>query len=325
MPARKSNSDTFQMRLVGDLEIEMTREFDAPRELVFLAHSSAEHMKRWWGPRAMEITVCEVDFRVGGKWRIVHRTPDGAEYGFRGEYREIRPHETITWTFEFEGMPGEIGVEVMTLTESKGRTTLRVVSRFSSKDARDGLANSGMEAGAREMWDRLEEHAQTLVQTGAAMSTTRSKVTPFLMFNDGLEQALAFYKATFPGTEVHSAARNGKDGPMSQAEFTVGGQRLMGFNGGPHFKFSEAFSLFVDCENQAEVDRYWDALVKAGATPTQCGWINDPWGLSWQIVPKRFMELISDKDPKKVQAVVAAMLKMVKLDVAGLEAAYNNA
>lgn len=157
------------------------------------------------------------------------------------------------------------------------------------------------------------------------MGSANNKVTPFLMFNEGLEQALEFYKATFPGTEVHSMARNGKDGPLSQAVFTVGGQRLMGFNGGPHFKFSEAFSLFVDCENQAEVDKYWDALVKAGAKPTQCGWINDPWGLSWQIVPRRFMELIADKDPKKVQAVVGAMMQMVKLDVAALEAAYNNA
>lgn len=162
MPAPRSNSDTFTMRLVGDLEIEMTREFDAPRELVFLAHSSAEHMKHWWGPRAMEIVLCEVDFRVGGKWRIVHRTPDGTEYGFRGEYREIVPHSKITWTFEFEGMPGDIGVEAMTLTEKHGRTTLRVLSRFGSKDSRDGLANSGMESGAREMWDRLEEYAQTL-------------------------------------------------------------------------------------------------------------------------------------------------------------------
>lgn len=162
MPDRKSNSDTFRMRLLGDLEIEMSREFDAPRELVFLAHSSAEHMKHWWGPRAMEIVLCEVDFRVGGKWRIVHRTPDGAEYGFRGEYREIIHNAKITWTFEFDGMPGEIGVEAMTLTEKHGRTTLTVVSRFGSKESRDGMANSGMEGGARETWDRLEEYATTL-------------------------------------------------------------------------------------------------------------------------------------------------------------------
>ena len=99
----------------------------------------------------------------------------------------------------------------------------------------------------------------------------------------------------------------------------------MGYNGGSYFKFSDAFSLFVDCENQAEVDAYWDKLVSAGATPVQCGWITDPFGVSWQIVPRRFMELINDDNPKKVKAVMDAMLKMVKLDVATLEKAYVEA
>ena len=105
----------------------------------------------------------------------------------------------------------------------------------------------------------------------------------------------------------------------------MGGQRFLGFNGGPYFHFSEGFSLFVDCEDQAEVDRYWDALVQAGAEPSRCGWITDPFGLSWQIVPRRFVELVRDGDPKKVQAVVAAMMTMSKLDVAGLERAYAEA
>ena len=151
------------------------------------------------------------------------------------------------------------------------------------------------------------------------------KVTPFLMFNDQLEAAIAFYTATFPDSEIKNVARTGKDGPITSAEFVIGGQSFMGYNGGPHFKFSEGFSLFVDCEDQQEVDEYWDKLVRAGATPSQCGWITDPFGITWQIVPRRFMELIRDKNPKKVQAVIAAMMKMVKLDVAALERAYNEA
>ena len=152
-----------------------------------------------------------------------------------------------------------------------------------------------------------------------------SKVTPFLMFNDELEAALTFYTATFPESEVLHAARDGKDGPLQSAEFVVGGQRFKGFNGGPYFTFSEGVSLFVDCADQQEVDRYWDAIVDAGGTPTQCGWIKDPFGLSWQIVPRRFVELIGDSDPRKVKAVTEAMLQMVKLDVAGLEKAYAQA
>jgi len=152
-----------------------------------------------------------------------------------------------------------------------------------------------------------------------------SKVTPFLMFNDQLEAAIALYTATFPDSEVRSMARAGHGGPVTSAEFVIGGQRFMGFNGGPHFTFSGGFSLFVDCVDQAEVDTYWDRLVQAGATPVQCGWIRDRFGLSWQIVPRRFVELIADPDPARVQAVMEAMMTMTKLDVAALEAAYRGA
>jgi len=152
-----------------------------------------------------------------------------------------------------------------------------------------------------------------------------TKVTPFLMFKDQLEAAMGFYTATFPDSEIRKIARTGKDGPVTSAEFVVGGQVFMGYNGGAYFAFSEGFSLYVDCKDQTEVDEYWDKLVEAGATPTACGWIKDPFGLSWQIVPRRFMDLIADKDPKKVQAVMGAMMKMVKLDVAEMERAYDEA
>ena len=152
-----------------------------------------------------------------------------------------------------------------------------------------------------------------------------SKVTPFLMFNDQLESAIEFYTSTFPDSRVTNVARTGKDGPINSAEFVIGGQSFMGYNaGGPYFTFSEGFSLFVECEDQEEVDEYWNKLVKAGATETQCGWIKDQFGLSWQIVPKRFIELIRDKNPAKVKAVMDAMMKMVKLDVAALERAYDS-
>ncbi len=152
-----------------------------------------------------------------------------------------------------------------------------------------------------------------------------NKVTPFLMFNDQIEAAIEFYTATFPDSEVRKVARTGKDGPISSAEFVVGGQLFMGYNGGSYFSFSEGVSFYVDCADQDEVNEYWDKLVKAGATPTACGWIKDPFGLSWQIVPRRFTELIGNRDPRKVKAVMDAMMTMVKLDVAELERAYSAA
>jgi predicted 3-demethylubiquinone-9 3-methyltransferase (glyoxalase superfamily) len=152
-----------------------------------------------------------------------------------------------------------------------------------------------------------------------------SKVTRFLMFNDRLESAIEFYTSTFPDSRVTTVARDGKYGPINSAEFVIGGQSFMGYNaGGPYFTFSEGVSLFVECEDQEEVDEYWDKFVEAGATKMQSGWIKDHFGLSWQIVPKRFMELIRDKNPAKVKAVMNAMREMVKLDVAALERAYDS-
>ena len=116
----------------SDLEIELSREFNAPRRLVFEAHSRPEHVQRWWGPRGSTMPTCEMDFRPGGRWRFVIRKAGGHEYGFRGEYREIAAPERIVQTFEFEGMPGSIGLDTYTFAEHGGKTTLTTVSRFDS-------------------------------------------------------------------------------------------------------------------------------------------------------------------------------------------------
>ena len=151
-------------RNAKEAELTVTREFDAPRELVFEAHSKCEHLEKWWGPRKYSLEVCEMDFRPGGKYRFLHRGPDGLEeHGFRGEYREIVPPEKIAWTFEWEGMPGHISLDTLTLEDlGGGRTKLVSHSRFDSKEDRDGMLQSGMEEGAGETYDRLAEFVQTL-------------------------------------------------------------------------------------------------------------------------------------------------------------------
>jgi uncharacterized protein YndB with AHSA1/START domain len=149
-------STKLNVTLPSDLEIVMTRSFDAPRDLVFEAHTKPEHIKRWWGPRAFDMPVCEMDFRPGGDWRYVHWS-DGEEYAFHGEYLEIVPPERIKWTFEWEGMPGHVVTETMALTEQDGVTTITITSVFPSKEDRDGMLQSGMEGGAAESYDRLAE------------------------------------------------------------------------------------------------------------------------------------------------------------------------
>jgi uncharacterized protein YndB with AHSA1/START domain len=157
-----SGSNQLEVKTPSDREIVMTRTFDAPRDLVFEAHTSCEHMSNWWGPRKYEFASCEIDFRQGGTWRVVHRGPDGEEYGFRGEYREIVPPERITWTFEFEGWPGQVSVETLTLEEHDGKTTLTATSVYDSKEARDAMIDSGMESGAAESFERLDEYLEVL-------------------------------------------------------------------------------------------------------------------------------------------------------------------
>ena len=146
----------------SDLEIVMTRDFDAPRDLVFKAYTDPEVIPKWWGWRDSVTIVDKMDVKPGGQWRYVGRGPDGTEYAFRGEFREIVPPERLSYTFEYEGMPGHICVETITFEETDGKTTLTNISLYDSVEDRDGMLASGMEEGAAESLDRLEEYLATL-------------------------------------------------------------------------------------------------------------------------------------------------------------------
>jgi uncharacterized protein YndB with AHSA1/START domain len=146
----------------SDKEIVMTRVLDAPRDLVFEAHSSCEHLSHWWGPRRYEISACDLDFQPGGRWRIVHRGSDGQEFVFHGEFREIVRPERITWTFEWEGMPGHVSVQTVAFEERDGKTTLTTTVWFDTVEDRDGMLQSGMADGAAESMDRLDEYLEVL-------------------------------------------------------------------------------------------------------------------------------------------------------------------
>ena len=155
-----SNPTTFTMP--SDREIVITRVFDAPRRLVFEALTKPEHVRRWWGLKSLTMVICEMDFRPGGTWRFVLRGPDGTNYGFRGAYREIVPPERVVSTFEFEGMPGHVSLETLTLDEQNGTTKLTSTCLYQSAEDRDGHFNSGMEAGTRESYELLDELLRTI-------------------------------------------------------------------------------------------------------------------------------------------------------------------
>lgn len=157
-----TNGSRLSVTLPSEREILMTREFDAPRELLFDALTKPEHLKHWYGPREYTVSSCEVDFRPGGKWRIVHRDREGNEFAFRGEILEVVAPERAVRTFEWEGLPGHVSVETLRLEDLGGRTRVTVASAFDSVEDRDGMLQSGMERGAADSYDRLAEYLATL-------------------------------------------------------------------------------------------------------------------------------------------------------------------
>lgn len=150
------------------------------------------------------------------------------------------------------------------------------------------------------------------------------KVTPFLWFDKEAEEAMNFYVSLFPDSKVRNVVRYpeaGPSGPVTICNFTIAGMEVTAMSAGPYFKLNEAFSLSVDCKDQAEVDRYWNALTADGGAESMCGWLKDKFGVSWQIVPRRLIELTADPATPAARRVTEAMLKMKKIDVATLEAA----
>jgi uncharacterized protein YndB with AHSA1/START domain len=156
------SSGTATVTLPTDEQILIAREFDAPKHLVYEAWTTPELVKRWWNAKRGEVTLAEVDLRVGGKWRYVMETEDGFEVGFHGEYREIVPNERLVATEVYEGMPEEEAVNTLTLTEVDGRTTLTILVQHTTKEHRDAHINSGMEAGMQDALDLLEDVAISL-------------------------------------------------------------------------------------------------------------------------------------------------------------------
>jgi predicted 3-demethylubiquinone-9 3-methyltransferase (glyoxalase superfamily) len=153
------------------------------------------------------------------------------------------------------------------------------------------------------------------------------KITPFLWFDNQAEEAVGFYTAIFKNSKVETITRCGDSGPGPKGSvmtiaFELDGQKFTAFNGGPVFKFTEAVSFVVNCANQQEVDEMWEKL-SSGGKEIECGWLKDKYGLAWQIVPTAFIEMMQDHDVERKERVMKAMMKMKKLDIAALEAAYR--
>ena len=147
-------------------------------------------------------------------------------------------------------------------------------------------------------------------------------ITPFLWFDTQAEEAMNFYTSIFKDSSITSLNKKGET--VFSGTFELNGQKFMALNGGPTYKFNEAISMFVDCKTQEEVDELWSKLSEGGEI-LQCGWLKDKYGLTWQIIPSILGEMLNDPDPIKAQGVMQAMMQMKKIDIKGLETAYNQA
>lgn len=161
------------------------------------------------------------------------------------------------------------------------------------------------------------------------MAKVSTKIFPFLWYATEAEEAAKFYASIFPDSRVDrvvsmmSESPSGPPGSVKVVDFTLLGQRFQAMTAGPHHDFNDAISMVVLCDDQAELDRYWAALLEGGGKAQACGWLNDKYGLRWQIVPARLVDMMADKDPVRSKRASDAMLQMVKLDIAGLEKAYR--
>ena len=159
---------------------------------------------------------------------------------------------------------------------------------------------------------------------------TRAKIFPFLWYAKEAEEAARFYASIFPDSHVErvtslmSESPSGPPGSVKVVDFVLMGQRFQAMTAGPHHEFNDAISMTVLCDDQAEIDRYWSALLKGGGKEQACGWLIDRYGLRWQIVPSVMEEMMRDPDPKRSKKATDAMLEMVKFDIAALEKAYRS-
>jgi predicted 3-demethylubiquinone-9 3-methyltransferase (glyoxalase superfamily) len=170
----------------------------------------------------------------------------------------------------------------------------------------------------------------SIAEKQSSTGSSAQKIKTYLWFDDKAEEAAKFYVSLFDDSRILSTVRDevgvgGAKGRVMVVEFQLAGQKFIALNGGPQFKFTEAISLLVDCESQQEVDELWSKLTSGGGEESQCGWLKDKYGLSWQIIPRALMEMIGDQDPAKAKAATEAMLQMRKIDIAGIKRAYDRA
>ena len=276
----------------------------APIKKVWQLWTMPEHIIQWNNASDDWHTPhAENDLRVGGKFLSRMEAKDGSfGFEFDGVYSEVVENQRLAYTLDDE--------RKVNITFSSQADGTKIIEVFEPENENPIELQQG---GWQAILNNFKKYAETATATPKVQ-----RITPFLWFDNQAEEAARFYTTIFSDSAVVQVT------PLV-VTFDLCSQRFMAMNGGPMFKFTEAISLFVHCDDQAEVDFYWEKLQADGGSESQCGWLKDKYGLSWQIVPKQLMQFMSDSDTNRSRRVMQAIMLMKKIIVADLEKAYHAA
>lgn len=313
--------------LKEDLTLELSRVIAAPREAVWQCWTNPELLKQWFCPKPWYVQKAEMNVRPGGRFNTVMAGPEGEQFENVGMFLEVVDGERLMFTDSFsEGyVPRETSFMTgyVQLDDVPGiGTRLTWGARHATEADRNKHLEMGFEEGWKAASAQLDALARSIAVEGLQSEPAfAAKVRTCLFFREKGEEAAGFYTSLLPNSEIESVFRPDPNGPVLVAEFTLAGAPFMILNGNPDMQPSYLTSISILTEDQAETDQLWQALLADGGEEGQCGWLKDRYGVYWQIVPKALPRLMHGSNPESAGRVSAALMKMKKIDIAGLEAA----
>ncbi|SHL60298.1 VOC family protein [Roseibium suaedae] len=316
------------------LGLELERIIPAPRQAVWRCWVEPELLMQWFCPKPWRVSRADMKLRPGGRFNVVMEGPEGERMECPGIYLEVIPGEALTFTDayqeDFVPQPTSFMTGYVRL-EDTGEGATRFI--WGARHSREEDKQRHLEMGFKDGWKAASDQLETLSQEIAAQSRApdfkvpefKAKVRTSLFLEKDALLAAEFYVSLLPDSRIDAVYRPDPAGPELVVEFTLAGTPYMTMNGNPQAQPSFLSSISVLTEDQPETDRLWQKLSEKGGQPGNCGWIQDRFGIHWQIVPKALPRLMSQGGPGQAARVQSALMSMTRIDISGLEAAAQAA
>lgn len=315
----------------------LERTYQATVEELWDLWATKEGFESWWGPEGFRVEVHALEPRVGGRlhYDMIADTPEmvrvmkqmgrPVSHAAHATFSVFTPHERLSLTNVIDFLPGVPSYEStigVTFIPAGDRVRMVVTLEPMHDEEFTKMSRQGFSSQLRKLDQRFAQPVREALP--------RTKIMPHFWYASQALEAATYYASIFPDSHVESVTTlmsespSGPPGTVKVVDFTLFGQPFQAITAGPHHEFNDAVSMVVLCDDQAELDRYWSALLEGGGKAQACGWLIDRFGLRWQIVPARVNEMIRDQDAARSKRVSDAIMNMVKLDLATLEAAYRS-